>query len=316
MSSLGLMRHEASEYVRPNRGSRSAYQIYSLWKGRAPLLRMTPADLQWGDEALRRLGLPENAWFVCVHVREGGFSPIDEELQAHRNASIEATIPAMLEIGRAGGWVIRTGDPSMKPLPPLPQVIDYAHHPMKSDRLDVILCARARFILGSTSGITLVGSIFGVPCAIMNTIPTSNLWYNSHDLSIVKLLWSEKLNRYLRFDEVLGSRLADLRYAAMYRQSGIRVDENSAQDITDLADEMMQRLDGRFIETPDDRRNAERFRSYFPSGHCTADSCARAGACFLRRHSDLLRPQVAAPAEPSMHLPPLQTTAASEAETG
>jgi putative glycosyltransferase (TIGR04372 family) len=310
------MRHEASAYVRPDRGSRSAYQIYSLWKGRAPLLRMTPADLQWGDEALRRLGLPEHAWFVCVHVREGGFSPIDEELQAHRNASIEATIPAMLEIARAGGWVIRTGDPSMKPLPPLPQVIDYAHHPMKSDRLDVILCARARFILGSTSGITLVGSIFGVPCAIMNTIPTSNLWYNSHDLSIVKLLWSEKLNRYLRFDEVLGSRLADLRYAAMYRQSGIRVDENSAQDIADLADEMMQRLDGRFIETPDDRRNAERFRSYFPSGHCTADSCARAGACFLRRHSDLLRPQVAAPAEPSMHLPPLQTTAASEAETG
>lgn len=64
------------------------------------------------------------------------------------------------------------GDTTMEPLPFLPQVIDYAHHPLRSPRLDIILCARARCILGNTSGIFLVGSIFGVPSAA-NMVPMS-----------------------------------------------------------------------------------------------------------------------------------------------
>ncbi len=289
MSSFRLMRYDTFKYLRPARSPWSAYQIYSRWTGRPPLLCLTPADTQWAQGALRGLGLPDSAWFVCVHVREGGFSPVDEELQAHRNGNIEATIPAMEEIARQGGWVIRIGDSSMRRLPPLPQVIDYAHHPMKSDRLDVVLCARARFILGNTSGIALVGSVFGVPCATINVIPTTNLWYNPHDVCIPKLLWSLQLNRYLRFDEIFGSRIARLRYASMYSEAGIRVDENSADDVTDLVEEMIQRLDDTFVETPDDVGRAERFRSYLPSDHCAADSCARAGSYFLRKHSDLLR---------------------------
>lgn len=248
MSRWGLMRHDVSHYVLTTNKTQTAYRIYAQWGERPPLLSLTQEDEKWGAYALHQLGLPDNAWFVCAHAREAGFSPIDEELHAHRNSDIEAIIPAIQEITRRGGWVIRIGDPTMTPLPPLPQVIGYAHHLMKCDRLDIILCAKARFILGNTSGIALVGSVFGVPCAIANMIPISDRWFNARDISIPKLLWSEHLGRYLRFDEVMDSRVYRYHYAALYQKAGIRVDENSAEDIRDLAIEMMDRLEGHFEE--------------------------------------------------------------------
>lgn len=288
MSRWFFMRHDISRYILANNKAPDAYRIYALWSDRPSLLTLTDADMEWGDQALRQLGLPDGAWFVCVHVREPGFSPIDEELHAHRNSSIEAAIPAMQEITRRGGWVIRIGDPTMKPLPPLPQVIDYAHHPMKCDRTDIILCAKARFLLGNTSGIALVSSAFGVPCAIANAIPTPTLWFNAHDISIPKLLWSEHLGRHLCFDEAMAPPIAEYRYATLFRKAGIRVDENSAEDIRDLAIEMLDRLEGQFLETEDDRKLQQHYLALFRPGHFSYGAASHVGTMFLRKHRSLL----------------------------
>ena len=43
---------------------------------------------------LREMGITKDAWFVCLHVREGGFWR-DENLSATRNASIENYIEAI-----------------------------------------------------------------------------------------------------------------------------------------------------------------------------------------------------------------------------
>lgn len=243
MSQWVIMRHNIYHYMLATNSTQASYRTYAQWGNRPPLLSLTGKDEEWGTQALCQMGLPDGAWFVCVHAREAGFSPIDEEHHAHRNSSIEATIPAMQEITQRGGWVIRIGDPSMKPLPTLPQTIDYAHHPMKCDRLDVILCAKARFILGNTSGIALVGSAFGVPCALANMIPFSALGLGPRDISIPKLLWSEPLSRYLTCQEILDSPISGFMYANLYRESKIRVVENSAEDIQQLVLEMIGHLE-------------------------------------------------------------------------
>ena len=83
------------------------------------------------------------------------------------------------------------GDPSMIPLPAMPGVIDYAHSPLRCDWMDVFLCARVRFMLGSASGMCVLASTFGVPCAVANqSLPTVALPYGTADLFIPKLLRS------------------------------------------------------------------------------------------------------------------------------
>lgn len=288
LSRWGVMRHDMTPYILAVGRAQAAYRIHREWGARPPLLALTSDDVEWGRDMLARMGIPGDAWFACVHAREAGFSPIDEELQQHRNGSIENAIPAMQEVVRRGGWVVRIGDPTMQPLPSLPGVIDYAHSPYKSARLDVVLCARASFILGNTSGIGLVGTVFGVPCAAANLIPLSTLWFGARDISIPKLLWSRDLGRYLRIDEILGSPAANFHYASLYADAKIDPVENSAQDILMLTIEMLDRLDGRYQPADDEAEIAERVRRLFTPRHIAYGSAASMAASFLHSHPELL----------------------------
>ena len=74
----------------------------------------------------------------------------------------------------AGGIVIRLGDKSMKKLPKMEGVIDYAHSPHKSQSMDIFLAANCRFVIGTTSGLTTVCLGFDTPMVLVNCI--SNDW--------------------------------------------------------------------------------------------------------------------------------------------
>jgi len=106
---------------------------------RAPLLTLSEVEMTKGRACLKELGLPDSAWFVCLHVRESGFkreqgfNPVEDGL----NAEIGTYLPAIRAVTERGGWVIRVGDPKMQPLPPTPRAIDYAHSAVRSEWMDV-----------------------------------------------------------------------------------------------------------------------------------------------------------------------------------
>lgn len=289
LNSLSLwpfMRYSVSHFINNSKGTQLAYHINTLWKDRPPILTLTQQDNIWGKEQLTQLGIPKNAWFVCIHVREGGFSPVDEALHCHRNGNIDYLIPTIEEIIRRGGWVVRLGDPTMVPLKKIPQVIDYAHHPLRSERLDIVLCAQARFILGNTSGIFLVSSIFGVPSALANMIPMPTLGLCHYDLSIPKL---HKMNGdYLSFKNVMASEISLYRYASLYKDNQIEVEENSAEDILALTEEMFDRLEGKFVETHDEKALHQQYISLMGPQHYSYGGCSKISVRFLQKHKKLL----------------------------
>lgn len=287
MSRWLLMRHDMSEYVLKVGASQKIYAINARWQNRAPLLAVTPEDRAWSDAKFLELGVPAGAWFACVHVREAGFSPSDEIVHAHRNAHPQAVRPALQEIVRRGGWCVRMGDPTMTRLEPMTGLVDYAHHPIRSARLDVLLCARARFFLGNTSGLALVSSVFGVPSALANMIPLSVLGVLLRDISIPKLL-RDPHGRLLTFAEILESAAGDYRYSALYEAAGLAPVENTAEEILGLVREMLDRLDGIWSAVPEDDELQRRFTSLLRPGHYAYGAASRVGADFLRRHANLL----------------------------
>ena len=285
MSRFGLMRHDVSHYARVQNTAQDSFRIYSKWGDRASLLSLSTEDRAWRKSALNQLGLPESAWFVCVHGREGGFSAIDESNHSHRNGDIENYILAIRLITSRGGWVVRIGDDSMKPLPAMNNVIDYAHHPLKSPRLDIILCASCKFILGSTSGICLVSSLFGIPAAIANMMPAADLWYGPHDISIPKRIWSQDSKRYLSLEESLQYPNGWYRYASQYAANGLEPVENDPDDIAGLAGEMMNRLCAKEFALQEDILTKELYKSLLDKRYASFYSCARLAASFYRKYS-------------------------------
>lgn len=282
------MRYKIDKYVRAIYNAQATYAINAKWANRPPLLLLTNEDQKWGADRLLELGLPERAWFVCVHNREGGYSPIDEELHIHRNCRIENTIFAMREIINRGGWVIRIGDPSMQRLEPMDKVIDYAHHSLKSERLDIILCAMARFILGNTSGISLVGTIFGVPCALANMVPMAALGVGNRDISIPKLYWSLNENRYLAFKEVFASKASQYQYNSEFVQMGLVPVENSPDEIKELAIDMMERHADYPSNKQSDISLSDEFISMLGPNHYSFGASSSVSESFLKRHYSLV----------------------------
>ena len=284
----GVACRDLDQYMATFFGTQDAYRVARLWGTRPPLLSLDMEDEAWGRLALAEIGIPEGKWFVCVHVREGGFLPRNEAIQSHRNASIDHVIPAMREVLKRGGVCVRMGDGTMSPLPQMHGVIDYAHSPLKSPRMDVILCAKARLFLGCTSGLAFLSAIFGVPIAHANMIPVATLGLHVQDISIPKLIFSEREARYLPFSEILGTAIGDFFFSHQYTEAGLRVEENSPEDIQLLLGEALDRIDGRAVYDHADRVRQQRYLALFRPGHYSYGAPSRVGRDFLRRHEELL----------------------------
>lgn len=283
-SEYGLIKLDVGEFVATERGSAFYYEVLARWGNRPPLLTLSSSHRERGRDALGRLGVPNGAWFVCLHVREGGYAPEFEEIQRYRNADIEHYRLAIQTIAAMGGWVIRMGDPSMKPLAGLPRCIDYAHSKEKSDWMDVFLSAECKFFLGNTSGLFFLSTAFGVPCALANLTPFAAKAFGPNDIYIPKLLKDKKTGRYLSFSEILQAPVANFRYAKLFSDAGIDMEENSPEDIDALVREALLGC----APVSGDEERVSRLNQLFQPGHYGYPSSSRMGSSFLAKYQNLL----------------------------
>ncbi len=272
--------------------------VQQAWEAedRPPLLALTPDDREHGRQALEKLGVPDGAWFVCLHVREPGYHKEgDNPHQRHRNADIRTYLPAVEEVVRRGGWVVRLGDRSMTPLPNLPGLVDYAHSPLKSARLDVILSGGCRFYIGVASGLCHIPTTFGRPCVLTNWVSNALPVYSRYDLFLPKLMSSVRTGRPLGFAEMYSPVPRQAAYSGVFlTEHGLKVVDNTAAEIRAVVTEMLDQLDGRADYTPGDQARQARFAATL-ARYEIAGAC-RIGRDFLRSHASLLPATPAIPA--------------------
>lgn len=227
----GFLEPDGTALSWPDKGALAHLNWDSL--GHGPLLKLNDADKAWGREVLEKLGVPRDAWFVGLHVRESGFHHEGAfSTQKHRNAPIENYLPAIRYIVQQGGYVIRMGDPSMQPVKPEKGLIEYALSEQKSDRMDIFLCSESRFFLGTTSGLTNVVISFNTPCMLVNCISNFSQLWNRNVKFIHKICWSHTQNRYLKLEEIIDDNFRwKLMSSKTIEEEGIEVYNNNADDI-------------------------------------------------------------------------------------
>lgn len=283
-------RYETHQYAVAIDGTAQCARIYAEWADRPPILMMSERDRERGFACLEKMGAPRDAWFVCVHSREGGYSPSDEHLHSYRNSDIETYSLAMRAITERGGWCVRVGEKTSKRLPHHDRVIDYAHSPFKSDWMDVFLCANCHFFLGNSSGLYLLSSVFGKRSALANLMPMSGAMpVGFNDIGIPKLLRNRKTGQLLGYDELLKSEIANFRFTSQYEAHDVLVEDNSPEDIRELAVEMLQSVDGTIAYEKDDELNQGRFQALMRPGHYSYGAASRIGRDFLKKYSHLLQ---------------------------
>jgi len=281
-----VLRLPNGEVVRKERYHNILQQEWEAQR-RGPLLTLADAQRQRGRTALSRHGVPHDAWFVCLHVREGGFA-YESERGKHeaRNADVLTYLPAIRAVTERGGWVIRLGHPTVKPLPELPQVIDYARSPLKADWMDVFLIADCRFLVTTDSGPCHMPVSFGVPAVVTNAYPASARPWSGGDLYIPKLLRSQVEERELSFRELFDPPFYDKPVGNILQGLRIAVVDNSPDEIREVVLEMLDRLDGRLAYDAADDALQRRVDTL--DGHDSYGVGGRVGRDFLRRHAALV----------------------------
>jgi putative glycosyltransferase (TIGR04372 family) len=258
-------------------------------EGLSALVKLTEKEEKMGEAALAKLGVPPNAWFVCFSCREPGYYTKQALNQSScRNASIDRLDLAIEEVVKRGGWCLRVGSPFSPLLPDSlarhPQVIDYTKTKERSDFMDVYLAAKCRFVIGNLSGLTDLPRVFGVPCVLVNIVPFGFLTPRGQALHVFKLLASKKTGKLIPFTQCLQSLLSFSSEDEDYREFGIELIENTAEEIRDVTIEMLDRFDSRLSYSKEDDELQAEFLSLMNSYNLGYGASARIGRNFLRKY--------------------------------
>ncbi len=220
----------------------SGVYIQKKWdeKNLKPLFSINDHDKKKSHALLSKIGIKENDWYVTLHVRESKYK--GEE--SYRDSNINNFQEAINYITSMGGWVIRMGDKSMSSIKIKDEkFFDYANSDFKSDLLDVFFCATAKFMIGTSSGLSALSYIFGVPLALTNLLPTATVYLSKRDMFIPRILKSKKNDKLLKFSEIFSPPINIAMIDGSYRNL-LELDfvENTSDEIFNLIKEMFENI--------------------------------------------------------------------------
>lgn len=260
-------------------------------------MSFTEEEEAFGRAELRRLGVPDGDWFVCLHARDSAYlhawRPQDSALwgtRDFRNSAIESYLDAADYITSKGGWVIRMGAVVEKPIETdNPRIIDYATR-FRTDFMDIWLCARARFFLGTNSGLFVVSMIFDRPCALANMQPLGLAAFRSGDLFIPKPQRDAKTGELAPFWRAREAGMYDhgkMFRKEMHEDAGLTWGENTPEDILKLTAEMFGRLENHVPSKEDIELQEYYKRHYLYGDHL--DKSGNICPQFVRKYYNLIQ---------------------------
>jgi len=225
-----------------------------------------------GKKLLEKLGLPKNAKFVCLIVRDSGYLNRHGKVQDekrwnyhnYRDGDIEKYILAAEELASRGYYVFRMGINVLKPLRSSnPKIIDYANSGIRSDFMDVYLGAKCTFCISTACGFDAIPTIFRRPVAMIE-VPIGLFFTSSEKiLLLTKHLINKLSKKELTISEIFSSNVGIAQHSKEYEDNNVEILENSPEEIRDFIIEMDERLKENWKETDEDIFLQKKFWSVF-----------------------------------------------------
>jgi putative glycosyltransferase (TIGR04372 family) len=222
--------------------------VEAAWKaaGRGPLLAPNQADRTIFRRTMQEVyGLPADAWFVLLHVREPGYHAAwHKRHPGTRNADIRTYAKVIDFVLAQGGWVVRGGDPTMTRIRPRERVIDYATSPQRSSEIDILLCAECAYFVGTNSGFSVVPPVFGTRCALTNWSPIGIPNWYLDDIYIPKLVRHRRHGHLLTYPELFSTFAGWSQFQRDFRRTDLVIEDNSPEDLLATVQEIHAEIFG------------------------------------------------------------------------
>tara|TARA_Y100000590_G_scaffold373595_1_gene437482 strand:- start:421 stop:1827 length:1407 start_codon:yes stop_codon:yes gene_type:complete len=198
-------------------------------------------EINKGRKILSKLGLPKNSWYVTLHIRQPGFRDNFSKFEDFRNSDPLTYIKAIKAIIKSGGFVILVGDKSMKKMPNISGLIDYAHSDEKNMFMDVFLAATCKFCLGTSSGFYAISMMFNIPVLVTNFLPIITYFsLTNKDMFLPKILKNKTNNSSLTIKEMFDPSISLLNGNHL-KNNNIEFINNTEDDLEKATIEMLEK---------------------------------------------------------------------------
>ena len=251
-----------------------------------------------------RIGMSDDAKFVCFFSRTSSYLKVlhasgtvrrpDEIPTSNvlRNSSIFTYLPAVEEMARRGYWCFRMGAVVDEKIPASERIVDYANS-FRSELLDLYLISHCDLILSDTTGLCDLSFMFRRATATANLF-NMKLLHSWAGVFMPKKYIVEAEKRIFSLAELLnhgGGPATASDWPVYAAAHGLRIEDNSAEEIRDLALEALDRLAGTWQDTPADLERQKRVQKlYFGQAlELGGPLQATLSATFLRRYPGFIR---------------------------
>ena len=238
---------------------------------------------------------------ACLHVRDSSYlrhtqPNANYSYHDYRDWRTKDLARVVEELSNKGFFLVRMGAFVDETFPFAgDNIFDYAKSDFRSDRMDLYLGSRCALWVGAASGLMDVPFAFRRPLVVLNHVcplipaePRFSLYADS--IWIFKKYWSEAKGRLLSFREVLETGAGSFGRTGEFAAAGIRLIDNSPEEIREATIEMIERLNGTWIAAAGDEENQARLWSLWgDSAHAhSIQGNVRVGARFLSANPELL----------------------------
>lgn len=259
-------------------------------------INFTREEEIFGETELKKMGLPEGAKFVTILARDNLYTKEkdpnhDWSYHDYRNTDINAYEKAVRFLVESGYYVFRMGSKVKdKFCFEHKNVFDYATNGMRSDFMDIYLGARCEFCLTMGSGWDSIPFIFRKPIVYVNFVPIGYIYsYSERYITISRRYFSITDNKELTLKEIVSRNVHNLFESSQYLDNGIRLIENTSEEIYDVVVEMFERLKGSWQVQPEDDELQRKFWMIIPNNRkIHGEFRGRYGAVYLRKNKEWL----------------------------
>ena len=262
-------------------------------------LEFTNEEEVLGKEILKKFGLSEKDKFVCLTIYDSSYLNTYHPYSAwnyHKTRSFDVNnfMLAAEEIAKRGYYVFRMGKIVSKPFQSNnPKIIDYSNSDLKSDFMDIYLAAKCSLCISGSSGFESVTQVFRKPLVqIVVPLLDAKTW-SGRALVLTKHYYSNKKQKMLSLSEILTSSIANCIDFKKIEAQGIKLMDNSPDEIKDIALEAIDRLEGKWKSMQIDKELQDKFwKIYYSSDLINSyrfrhkELKAKFSSKFLRKNPD------------------------------
>ncbi len=238
--------------------------------------------------------------FVCLNVRDSEYLTRTRGPKMghhnYRDSDIKTYTSAAETLAELGYTVFRMGAIVKESLvSDNPLVIDYATNGMRTEFLDIFLGAHCTFTVSVGTGWDGVPTIFRRPLIFVNHLPIFNT--SAVTLPIViapKILIDYQTKHVLSLKNLIDCESVIRLNTQAYKDAGLEIRDLRPEELVEAVTEMAQRVEGTFMETPEQKEMQAKLRHIFSTHPKLQPSPnyypirAQFASCFLSRYPNFL----------------------------